>query len=220
MAEEKKTTSTRAKTTTTKSSTAKTTAAKTTTTKKSTTKSTGTKATTASKATKITKTPASRLTAEERAKKEALRKEVLEHYTRQQNYRATTPSYSRPPVYEYEEPVEEKEEDITPIPTSEQYFEDRNSGTMANSIYTRSSSTISAEPNAHEPEARAYTPRETLEPTSISTNPKITSLNSKKKDPYRRERVREGIKSFFAQDGLFYFFGFIALIGVLVIMFT
>lgn len=216
MAEEKKTTSTRTKATTTKSSTAKTTAAKTTTTKKTTTKSTASKAT----ATKATKAPASKLTAEERAKKEALRKEVLEHYTRQQNYRATTPSYLRPPVYEYEEPVYEMEEDFTPIPTSQQYFEERSVGATPGSVYTRNTSTIAREYSDYEPEARAYAPSEPLEPTSISTNSKITSLNSKKKDPYRRERVREGIKSFFAQDGLFYFFGFISLIGVLVIMFT
>ncbi len=216
MAEEKKTTSTRAKSTTAKSSTARTTAAKKTTTKKTTTKTTAPKATTA---TKETKAPASKLSAEERAKKEALRKEVLEHYTKQQNYRATTPSYMQPPVYEYEEEVNEIEEDFTPIPTSEQYFEER-ATTMPGSIYTRNTSSIAREPDGYEPEARAYTPRETLEPTSISTNPKITSLNSKKKDPYRREKVKDGIKSFFAQDGLFYFFGFIALIGVLVIMFT
>lgn len=215
MAEAKKTTSTR-KTTTTKSSTAKTTAAK----KTTTTKSTATKATAA----KTTKTAASKLSIAEREKKEALRKEVLEHYTRQQNYRATTPSYMQPPVYTYEPEVEEYteeyaegyEEEFAPIPTSEQYFQERQP--MPNSVYTRSEATMVAEPRAYEPEARAYTPREPLEPTSISSNPKITSLNARKKDPYRRERIMDGIKSFFAQDGLFYLFGFVALIVVVVIM--
>lgn len=213
MAEEKKTTSTRTKSTATKSSTAKTTAAKTTTTKKT----TGTKTTKATTTkTAASKTATSKLSAAEREKKEALRKEVLEHYTRQQNYRATTPSYSRPPVYEYEEPKEE--EVITPIPTSQEYFEERGGYGPANSVYTRNTATLTAEQSDIEPEARVYTP--SAQPTPISTNPKITSLNSKKKDPYRRERVRESIKGFLAQDGLFYFFGFIALIGVIVIMLT
>lgn len=215
MAEEKKTTSTRTKSTTAKSSTAKTTAAKTTTTKKT----TGTKTTKATTTkTAASKTATSKLSAAEREKKEALRKEVLEHYTRQQNYRATTPSYSRPPVYEYEEPKEE--EVVTPIPTSQEYFEERGGYGPANSVYTRNTATLTAEQSDIEPEASAYTPSEPLTPTYISNNPKITSLNSKKKDPYRREKVRESIKGFLAQDGLFYFFGFIALIGVIVIMLT
>lgn len=216
MAEEKKTTSTRAKSTTTKSSPAKTTAAKKTTTTKTTTKTAA--ETTAAKST-TAKTTASKLTAAEREKKEALRKEVLEHYTRQQNYRATTPSYMQPPVYTYdtaeEDYVEESEESISPIPTSEQYFQDRNY--IPTSVYTRNEATMVAEPRSYEPEARAYNTRPQQGPTPISTNPKITSLNSKR-DPYRKEKIKDAVKGFLAQDGLFYFFGFIALIGVIVIM--
>ena len=212
MAEEKKTTSTAAKkktTATKKTSSTKTTAKKTTT---KTTKSTTAKA--------AAKPAASKLTAEERARKEALRKEVLEHYNKQQNYRSTSIMPKKGPEY-----IPSEDDEVEEIlPTTSLDDVDKEEAAKAEysstTVFTRSTSPTIG--NYSEPNIESITEGMTqpTAPTPISTNPKITSLKSRQKDPYRRDRIKETIKSFFSQDGLFYLLGFVALIVVMVIMFT